>query len=54
MIGNSTRSDIEPVLAIGGHAIHVPHDLTWGLEHADEEQNVPCLSRLDEVLDLLP
>ncbi len=29
MIGNSIRSDIEPVLNLGGCAIHVPFHTTW-------------------------
>jgi len=29
MIGNSLRSDVLPVVAIGGRAIHVPHHTTW-------------------------
>ena len=29
MVGNSVRSDVLPVLAIGGHAVHVPYHLTW-------------------------
>ncbi len=32
MVGNSLRSDILPVLAIGGTAVHVPHELTWAHE----------------------
>lgn len=32
MIGNSLKSDVLPVLAIGGWAVHVPHALTWALE----------------------
>ena len=32
MIGNSPRSDIVPVLELGGWAIHVPHPLTWAHE----------------------
>jgi len=32
MIGNSLRSDIEPVLAIGGWGVHVPYPLLWALE----------------------
>ncbi|MEZ5778751.1 MAG: HAD family hydrolase [Paracoccaceae bacterium] len=35
MVGNSLRSDVLPVLEIGGWAVHVPHDLTWSVEHAD-------------------
>jgi putative hydrolase of the HAD superfamily len=33
MIGNSPRSDINPALAAGLHAIFIPHDHTWVLEH---------------------
>ncbi|CAN7276254.1 HAD hydrolase-like protein [Bosea sp. LjRoot90] len=36
MVGNSLKSDIVPALAAGAWAVHVPHDLTWALEHADE------------------
>lgn len=32
MIGNSLRSDIEPVLAIGGWGVHVPYHITWAHE----------------------
>jgi putative hydrolase of the HAD superfamily len=53
MVGNSTRSDIEPVLAIGGHAVHVPHDHTWALEHSDEDLDVPVLVGLAELVPLL-
>lgn len=35
MVGNSLRSDILPVLEIGGHAVYIPHELTWQHEHAD-------------------
>ncbi|WP_413870593.1 HAD family hydrolase [Albidovulum sp.] len=33
MAGNSLKSDVLPVLEIGGWGVHVPHDLTWALEH---------------------
>lgn len=36
MVGNSVRSDILPVMAIGGHAVHVPYHLTWDLEKVDD------------------
>ncbi|WP_154792101.1 HAD family hydrolase [Occultella kanbiaonis] len=32
MIGNSLRSDIAPVLALGGWGVHVPYHLTWAHE----------------------
>ncbi|MES2464336.1 MAG: HAD family hydrolase [Armatimonadota bacterium] len=34
MVGNSLRSDILPILAIGGSAVYVPHSLTWAHEAA--------------------
>ena len=33
MIGNSPRTDVNPALAAGFHAIFIPHDFTWVLEH---------------------
>jgi putative hydrolase of the HAD superfamily len=35
MIGNSPKSDVNPALDAGIHAVFVPHDRTWGLELAD-------------------
>lgn len=35
MVGNSLRSDILPVLALGANAVYVPHQLTWVHETAD-------------------
>lgn len=32
MVGNSLRSDIAPVLALGGYGVHVPYHVTWALE----------------------
>ena len=40
MVGNSLRSDCEPVLGLGGRAVFVPHELTWALEHPDDEEVV--------------
>lgn len=35
MVGNSEVSDVVPVLAAGGWAVHVPHTTTWSLERAE-------------------
>jgi putative hydrolase of the HAD superfamily len=35
MVGNSLKSDILPVVKIGGRAVHIPAALTWSHEHAD-------------------
>lgn len=38
MIGNSLRSDILPVLKLGGQAIFVPYHSTWAHEHASPDE----------------
>lgn len=35
MVGNSPRSDINPALAAGLHAVFVPHPHTWVIEHEE-------------------
>lgn len=35
MIGNSPRSDINPALAAGLHAVYIPYQHTWEQEHAE-------------------
>ena len=50
MIGNSVRSDVLPVMAIGGHAVHVPYHITWELELADGHgQDVVELASIADV-----
>ncbi len=34
MVGNSVRSDILPVIEIGGWAVHIPAELSWAHEDA--------------------
>jgi putative hydrolase of the HAD superfamily len=43
MIGNSPRSDINPALQAGLHAVFIPHAFTWVLEH--ETVNEPPAGR---------
>jgi len=35
MVGNSLKSDILPVLELGGAGVHIPYHLTWAAEHAE-------------------
>ena len=35
MVGNSLKSDILPVLGLGGAGVHIPYHLTWQHEHAE-------------------
>ncbi|WP_263365730.1 HAD family hydrolase [Edaphobacter bradus] len=47
MIGNSPRSDINPALAAGLHAVFIPHDFTWVLEHETVNQPPPGQNLLE-------
>jgi len=38
MAGNSLKSDILPVVALGGHAVYIPHESTWAYETVDGHQ----------------
>ncbi len=37
MVGNSLKSDILPVVRIGGRAVHIPYETTWVHEVVSEE-----------------
>lgn len=57
MIGNSVKSDIMPVLSIGGQAIHIPYHTTWQHETANENGTFGQyreISNLAELLNILP
>ena len=47
MVGNSLRSDIVPVLRLGGWGVHVPYHLTWA--HENEADDVSGHPRLRQV-----
>lgn len=53
MIGNSLRSDIEPVLSIGGYAGHVPFHVTWAYEESDADINNERFIKLEKITDIL-
>jgi putative hydrolase of the HAD superfamily len=38
MVGNSLKSDVVPVVALGAHAVHIPYHVTWQHEHVPEEE----------------
>ncbi len=38
MVGNSLKSDILPVLEIGGHGVFIPYPLCWEHEQVDETE----------------
>ncbi|MDM1495662.1 HAD family hydrolase [Myroides odoratimimus] len=56
MIGNSLRSNVLPVLELGGHAVHVPFHTTWLHEHVDHEivhPNFTSIKKLSEIKEIL-
>lgn len=53
MVGNSVRSDILPVMALGGHAVHVPYHLLWDLEHVEHDALFTELASLADLPPLL-
>ena len=56
MIGNSLKSDVLPVLNIGGHGYHVAYHTTWEYEKIDFEiqhENFKSLENITDVLAIL-
>ena len=52
MIGNSMKSDILPVLNIGGNAIYIPFHSTWEHEEVDGEVQHPNLYECNSCTEL--
>lgn len=52
MVGNSVKSDILPVLALGGRAVHIEYELTWEMELADADKSHAGYAELDSIRDL--
>lgn len=52
MVGNSLRSDIYPVLAIGGRAVHIPFEVTWQHEVPDWEHTGASFTTLPSLAEL--
>jgi putative hydrolase of the HAD superfamily len=56
MIGNSLKSDVLPILNIGGYGVHIPYHTTWEYEKIDfeiEHENFYSFENITEVLSLL-
>ena len=52
MVGNSVKSDILPVLALGGRAVHIEYETTWEMEHAEADKTADGYWELDAIRDL--
>ncbi len=57
MIGNSLKSDILPILNLGGNAIYIPYHTTWAHEEMDESKldqvHYHKVENIKEVLELI-
>jgi putative hydrolase of the HAD superfamily len=54
MIGNSLKSDVLPVLSLGGHGIHVPYHITWAHEHIEHHIDHPNFKQVKTITEVLP
>lgn len=52
MAGDSLRSDILPVLEVGGWGAYLPPEVTWAHEHAEAPEGHPRFTRLTRFAEL--
>ena len=53
MVGNSLRSDIAPVLGLGGWGVYMPYHVTWAHEaEAEVADDAPRLRRVEDARGL--
>jgi len=52
MVGNSLKSDILPVLELGGNAVHVPYPITWQHEQATPPSGPEVSGRFFKIANL--
>jgi putative hydrolase of the HAD superfamily len=53
MVGNSLKSDVMPVIAIGGHGVHVPYHTTWEHEKVEHHFEHPNYTQVEKISDIL-
>ena len=53
MIGNSLKSDIVPVLNLGGHGFHIPYHVTWAHERVETQIENEKFKEISSIHDLL-
>jgi len=54
MLGNSIKSDIIPVLEIGGYAAHIPYHTTWTHEKTELTLHHDKFLQIDTIKQILP
>lgn len=53
MVGNSLKSDVLPVLNLGGHGFHIPYHVTWAHERVESEINHERFRLLNSISEIL-
>lgn len=56
MVGNSLKSDILPVLNVGGYGVHVPYHITWAheqIEHNIDDERFKSVVGIRDILGFL-
>ena len=53
MIGNSIKSDVLPVINLGGHAFHIPYHITWGHEKVEAKIESSQFQQLQSIRDVV-
>ena len=53
MIGNSIKSDVLPVINLGGHGIHVPFHTTWAHETVEAEITHPNFHQVKSISEIV-
>ncbi|NNF18197.1 MAG: HAD family hydrolase [Flavobacteriaceae bacterium] len=53
MIGNSLKSDVIPILNLGGKAVHVPFHTTWAHEEVPVEEQTNDHLTLNRIADIV-
>lgn len=54
MLGNSLKSDVLPVLAIGGHGVHIPYHITWEHEKIEHHIDHHQFRQIETISEILP
>ena len=49
MIGNSLKSDVLPVINIGGYGVHIPYHTTWEHEKIEIEEKLDRFWKIDHI-----
>lgn len=53
MAGNSLKSDVLPVLNLGGHGFHIPYHITWAHERVESTIEHDNFKQLNSIIELL-